>query len=198
MDKQHLCHTCECIRNSKALDTCKELGHDIDEGDDYKEVYSRKEQGLKELPNTKKTPDVERVVKGWFGDTFVESIYVDGEPHFLANVNDEIQLSKRFEFEGKIIAPIEREDTPYEPYEFSKLYLDLLKNNPPTKENLMEQLETKIKKYIDTNENNITVILIDTFLTYCQDQIDTVHYLFIVGDTESGKSTIGHLLKNIG
>jgi len=69
---------------------------------------------------------------------------------------------------------------------------------PPTTENLLEKIESKIKRYVDTIEKNRTMILIDTFLTYCQDQIDTVHYLFIVGDTESGKSTIGHLIKNIG
>jgi len=194
----HWCLTCMKYPSEKQYETvCKEKEHDIDFEDQYQP--SRKELGIKsKTKNEKKTPDVERVVKGWFEDIFVESIYMNGEPYFLANVNSEIKLSKRFEFEGKIIAPIEREDTPYESYEFSKSYLDLLKNNPPTKENLMEQLETKIKKYIDANNCNRTVILIDTFITYCQDQIDTVHYLFIVGDTESGKSTIGHLIKNVG
>ena len=197
MDREHFCHDCKCIRKPDALDACKALKHDIDFEDQYQP--SRKELGLPTKSNPeKKTPDVERVVKGWFGDIFVESIYIDGEPHFLANVDGEIKLSKKFEFEGKIIGPIEREDTPYESYEFSKFEMDLLKNNPPTKENLLEKLETKIKRYIDVNNNNRTVILIDAFLTYCQDQIDTVHYLFIVGDTESGKSTIGHLIKNVG
>ncbi len=197
MDRRHHCYKCKCIREADALDMCKELGHDIDFEDLYEP--SRKELGLKtRTKSEKKTPDIERVVKGWFGDIFVESIYMDGEPHFLANVNGEIKLSKRFEFEGKIIAPLEREDTPYESYEFSKMDFDLLKNNSQTKEELLEKLENKVKRYIDVNDNNRTVILIDTFLTYCQDQIDTVHYLFIVGDTESGKSSIGHLIKNVG
>lgn len=194
----HWCLTCMKYPTSEEYETvCKEKQHDIDYEDQFQ--TSRKELGLPDkVKSEKKTPDVERVVKGWFGNIFVESIYVDGEPHFLANVNGEIKYSKRFEFEGKIIAPIERKDTPYESYEFSKMYLDLLKNNPPTKEQILEKIETKIKRYIDVNNNNKTVILIDTFLTYCQDQIDTVHYLFVVGDTESGKSTIGHLIKNIG
>ncbi len=195
----HWCLTCKKYPTEEQYETiCKEKQHDIDFEDQYDP--SRKELGLSNKSKTKseKTPDVERVVKGWFGDIFVESIYIDGEPHFLANVNDEIKLSKQFPFEGKIIAPVEREYTPYESYEFSKSYLDLLRNNPPTKEELLEQLESKIKRYIDVNDNNRLVILIDTFLTYCQDQIDTVHYLFVVGDTESGKSTIGHLIKNVG
>jgi len=186
----------EVVEFSDEYHKCKEANHDIDS--EHIQILSRKESGLPTRTRSEKTPDVERVVKGWFGDIFVESIYMDGEPHFLANVNGEIKLSKQFKFEGKIIGPVEREDTPYEPYEFSKFEIDLLKNNPPTKESLLEKLETKIKRYIDVNNNNRTVILIDTFLTYCQDQIDTVHYLFIVGDTESGKSTIGHLIKNVG
>jgi hypothetical protein len=194
----HWCLTCRKYPTEEEYERiCKERQHDIDFEDQFQP--SRKELGLSVKPKSeKKTPDVQRVVKGWFGDIFVESIDMNGEPHFLANVNGEIKLSKQFEFEGKIIAPIEREDTPYEPYEFSKPYLDLLRNNPPTKEKLLEQLEDKIRRYIDTNDTNRIVILIDTFLTYCQDQIDTVHYLFVVGDTESGKSTIGHLFKNVG
>ena len=176
---------------------CKEKSHDIDFEDQFQPT--RKELGLSvKSKSEKKTPDVQRVVKGWFGNIFVESIYLDGEPHFLANVNGEIKLSKQFEFEGKIITPITREDSPYDPYEFSTSYLDLLRNNPPTKEKLLEQIEIKTRRYIDTYDINRTVILIDIFLTYCQDQTDTVHYLFIVGDTESGKSTIGHLFKNVG
>ncbi len=194
----HWCLTCKKYPTEEEYETiCKEKQHDIDFEDQFQP--SRNELGLSTISKSeKKTPDVERVVKGWFGDVFVESIYMNGEPHFLANVNGEIKVSKQFEFEGKIIAPVEREYTPYESYEFSKSYLDLLRNNPPTKEELLEQLESKIKSYIDVNDNNRLVILIDTFLTYCQDQIDTVHYLFVVGDTESGKSTIGHLIKNVG
>ena len=69
---------------------CKEKQHDIDFEDQYEP--SRKELGLPTKLKTKseKTPDVERVVKGWFGDIFVESIYMNDEPHFLANVNGEI------------------------------------------------------------------------------------------------------------
>ena len=199
MDREHFCHTCKIIRNPNALDICKELGHDIDEGDDFKNILTREEAGLEKVSKPKnKVPEIEKIVKGKFGDTFVESIYMDGKPHFLANINGEIKFSERFELDGKTIEPITEQDTPYKPYEFSKLELDLLKNNPPTKEELLEKIETYVKKYIDTTENNRTVIQLDTFLTYFQDQIDTVHYLFVVGDTESGKSTIGYLIKNLG
>ncbi len=196
MDRAHLCHDCQCVRDPKALEACKVLEHDIDEDDAFKGVLTREELGLTKTPK-KKTPNVEKIVKGWFEDRFVESIYIDGVPYFLANVNGEIEFSERFEIDGTIIEPITKENSPYKPYEFSKFKLDLLKNNPLTKESLLERIRSKIDRYIDTTENNKTVIQVDAFLTYCQDQVDTVHYLFVVGDTESGKSTIGHLMKEL-
>jgi len=196
----HWCFDCKKYPTQEEVDNiCKEKQHDVDVEDVF--TPSNEELGL---PPTKFTSTksekvvIEKFVKGWIGDNFVESIYVDDKPYFLCNVKGEIQLAEKIKHEGITYAPIEKNDIPYEPYKFSKLYLNLLKNNPPPKEELLEKLEIKIKKYIDTNSNNRTVILIDTFLTYCQDQIDTVHFLFVVGDTESGKSTIGHLIKNTG
>jgi len=197
MDRSHLCETCEVVRNPEALDVCKELGHKIDEGDDFKGIETSEQLGL-EKSTKKRTPNIERVVKGWFDDHFVESIYMDGTPHFLANVNGEIKFSERFEIDGLIIEPIRKQDSPYKPYEFTKSELDELINNPPSKESLLERIEPVIDKYIDTTKNNKTIILVDTLLTYFQDHVNTVHFLYIVGDTESGKSTIGHLMKELG
>ncbi len=194
----HWCLTCMKYPTEEQYETiCKEKEHDIDFEDEYQP--SRKQLGLEtKSKSEKKTPDVERIVKGWFGDIFVESINMDGEPHFLANVNGEIKFSERFEINGTIVEPITKENSPYKPYEFSKLNLDELRNNPPTKESLLERIRSRVDRYIDTTENNKTVIQVDTFLTYCQDQVDTVHFLFVVGDTESGKSTIGHFMKDVG
>ena len=147
MDRAHLCHDCQCVRDPKALEACKVLEHDIDEDDAFKGVLTREELGLTKTPK-KKTPNVEKIVKGWFEDRFVESIYIDGVPYFLANVNGEIEFSERFEIDGTIIEPITKENSPYKPYEFSKFKLDLLKNNPLTKESLLEsrlaELEGKV------------------------------------------------------
>ena len=147
MDREHLCHDCGCVRNSKALDICKELGHDIDEGDDYKGAITNKELGIPiKTKSKKKSPNVKKIVKGKFENIFVESIYIDGVPHFLANVNGEIKFSERFEIDGTVIEPIKKEDSPYNPYEFSKMELNLLRNNPPTKEKILEKIKLIIKK----------------------------------------------------
>ena len=192
----HWCLTCMKYPTSKEYETiCKEKNHDIDFEDMF--TPSNKELGL-QTKLKKKIPKVERVVKGWFDDHFVESMYMDGVPHFIANVNGEIKFSERFEIDGIIIEPIGKQDSPYRPYEFTKSELDELINNPPSKESLLERIEPVIDKYIDTTKNNKTIILVDTLLTYFQDHVNTVHFLYIVGDTESGKSTIGHLMKELG
>ncbi len=105
----HWCFTCKKCPTEEEYEFCKENHHDID----YEDLFqpSRKELGLStKTKNEKKTPDVERVVKGWFEDIFVESIYMNEEPHFLANVNVEIELSKRIVFKGKLSIQIEKED----------------------------------------------------------------------------------------
>jgi len=197
MDRSHLCHTCNLVLNPKALEGCKEKGHDIDEGDDFKGIETKEQLGLGKVPKNK-VPNIERIVKGWVDDHFVESIYMDGVPYFIANVNGEIKFLERFEIDGIIIEPIRKQDSPYKPYEFTKSEFDERKNNPPTKENILERIEPIIDKYIDTTKNNKIIILVDTLLTYFQDHVNTVHFLYIVGDTESGKSTIGHLMKELG
>ncbi len=113
MDKEHLCSTCNRVLKPAALEVCKELGHDIDYEDNFSGNYSRSELGLKKNNSKRKVPKIEKVVKGKFGDVFVESIYIDGTPHFLANINGEIKFSERFELDGKIIEPITEQDTPY-------------------------------------------------------------------------------------
>mgnify|MGYP005630760777 FL=1 len=177
---------------------CKDAEHDIDS--EHMFTPSNEELGIpiKVSTSKHKAPNIERIVKGWFGDTFVESVFIDRVPHLLANVNGEIKYSERFEVDGEIIEPIRKQDSPYKPYEYTKSELDGLINNPPTKESLLERIKVQIDKYIDTTDNNKTIIQVDTFLTYCQDHVNTVHFLYIVGDTESGKSTIGHLLKELG
>jgi hypothetical protein len=44
------------------------------------------------------------------------------------------------------------------------------------------------KKYIDADNDHIAICAADTLFTYFQDRIGTTHYLFFVGDNNTGKS----------
>lgn len=139
-------------------------------------------------------------VKGKIDDLqYVESILVNGNPVFLVtNIKTGgIHISDEHEFDDKIIRPLEKNECGYIPYSFSaKECKDLIKSKIPT-EQLLSEVKDVIDGYIATSENIKILILGEIFITYSQEWISTLHYPFFVGETESGKSTVLHLGKQL-
>ena len=152
----------------------------------------------KTIQNKSQTKKEIKKVKGRLGKHYFESILADGKPVFLCNINDSLKLAEKFEVNNTIYKPIEAAECGYFPYNFTKLYFDLLKNNPPTKEELLDEIKAKIDYFIDIIERDKHLILADLFLSYCQEWVDTLHFPFFVGETESGKSTALHLFRWLG
>ena len=144
-----------------------------------------------------KIPDVTEIIKGKIGNLFVESIMYDNQPCFLVNDNGRIRKSIRETIDGVIYAPITQERG-YPSYSFDKLYLDLLINNPPTKESILDEISELVDFYLVADQTTKSLVLGDLLLTYSMEWIDTVHFPYVVGETESGKSTILHLFRRIG
>jgi hypothetical protein len=57
-----------------------------------------------------------------------------------------------------------------------------------TLDSLYASVEAIFRKYVDADILNITICSADTIFTHKQDRVGTTHYLFFVGDNESGKS----------
>lgn len=137
-------------------------------------------------------------VKGKLGTYYVESIVVDNKPFFLCNIEDKLELRESIDFDDKIFKPLEKDECGYFPYEFTKQELENLMKKDISKENLLNELKEKIDYYIDIRERDKHLILGDLLLSYCQEWIDTLHFLYCVGETESGKSTVLHLFRWLG
>jgi len=137
-------------------------------------------------------------IKGHMQDRYIESIIVDDKPLFLCNVDNELKLAETIEYGGSIYKPLEENECGYFPYKYTKFMLDLLKTNPTSKETLLEECKQKIDQYIDVCERDKHLILGDLFLSYCQEWIDTIHFPYFVGETESGKSSVLHLFRWLG
>ncbi len=151
------------------------------------------------LKKTKSSKDKTKLkatkTKGWIGSTYVESIIVDDKPLFLCNVNDELKLIEKIT-EGEIVySPLGADECGYFPYKYDKTILKILKDNPPSKEEILDQIKEIIDDVIDAPERDKLLITVDVLLSYCQEWIDTLHFLFFVGETESGKSTALHLFR---
>lgn len=145
----------------------------------------------KEKPRIKK-------VKGTIGEYYVESILKDNKPFFICVKNGDISFKESIEDEDKIYRPLEPEECGYFSYHFTTEELEKLTNTTLSKENLLNEIKEKIDYYIDLGDIDKNLILIDLFLSYCQEWINTIHFPYFVGETESGKSTALHLFKHLG
>ena len=145
-----------------------------------------------------KAPDVKTVIKATLGDTYAESVIVNGKAVFLCNINGEVKIQERIAYEDVIYEPIPKDVSMYKDYSFTQQGLDELAAEPPTKQYLLTAINKMVNHFMDTTEINKTLVTVDSFGTYCMECFDTVHYLYFVGETESGKSTALHIMKNIG
>lgn len=145
-----------------------------------------------------KVPDVKRIIKATLGQTYVESIILDGKPMFLSNINGKVETHDRIAHEDVIYEPIEKNMSMYKDYTFTKEDLNSFAKHKIDKQLILTKINELVNHFIDTTEVNKTLVTVDTMLTYCMEWIETLHYLYFVGETESGKSTALHILKNIG
>jgi hypothetical protein len=130
------------------------------------------------------------------GDLY-ESVILGGIPTFLRydEKNNKIMSFQSIGEETRILRPPSLEEYPYTPYEFASLeelekYLEYAKKQPI--DSLYNLALKFIKLYNDQDEHKQILLATDVVLSYSQDRFGTTHYLGIVGDNNSGKSSIGN------
>ena len=159
-------------------------------------------ENYEEIKKTKSDKKEEKFeiakIKGKIGPNYVESIVVDDKPFFLCNVNDELKLTEKLEDNGIVYRPLGVDECGYFPYKYDKTVLNLLKDNPLSKEEILDEIKVFIDDFIDISERDKHLIMGDLLLSYCQEWIDTLHFPFFVGETESGKSSALHLFRWLG
>jgi hypothetical protein len=173
--------------------------------DDFKECRENRHEILEFLDERDHKPKPKsqkekRIVKGSVGNYFVESIILNEKPYFLCydkQTGDTIPKDK-ISVNGITYSPINKEEYGYEPYSFSDEELDKLISENLSKSEILDTIKNVIDEFINANENTKHLILGDLFLTYCQEWISTTHFLYFVGETESGKSSALNLFKILG
>jgi len=185
---------------------CTECDKESTNYSDYKECLERRhtidafpESSDKPTPsNPKKTRMVK--VKGWIDNNFVESIILDSKPAFLCynRTTKTIKVQEQVENDSTIYVPPNMDEYGYTPYSLSRLEFETLSAKNATKEQLLDEIKEQVDKYISSTDIVKNLILGDLFFTYCQEWVSTTHYLFFVGETESGKSSALHLFRYLG
>ena len=95
---------------------------------------------------------------------------------------------------ARILIPPNREEYPYEPYEFSNME-EVRKLVEVAKTISIDSLylwaKQYVKEYNDQDDYKIILIALDIIFSYFQDKFSTTHYVGVVGDNDSGKTSIG-------
>jgi len=147
----------------------------------------------KEVKSSKKAKPK---VKGWVSKTgFVESAIIDSNPEFIGK---DITLNKMFRKKevwtsDGTVRPLERIECGYIPYEFTSEEIQSLFNREITREEIIEYVLSQIKRYVDLPFRDQILITGDIIMSYCLEWVNTVHFPFFVGETESGKSAVMQL-----
>jgi hypothetical protein len=132
-----------------------------------------------------------------------EAIILVGIPVFLKydNKAEEFKAVERIEERSRVIRPPTAEEYPYEPYEFLEQaevesYQQKAKN--ASIDSLYNTAASIVKNYNDQDSYKLTLLGADVVWSYFQDKFSTTHYVGVIGDNGSGKSTVGDTFESIG
>jgi hypothetical protein len=190
----------------KLADELKKEGWYVDTKTDGRattssKVSSKSNNRSKSTVEEKKKPVVPtfKYSKLGRGDLY-ESAILGGIPIFLRydQKDNKIIPSQSIEEETRILRPPSPEEYPYTPYEFASPeeldeFLEYAKKQ--TIVSLFRLALDFIKLYNDQDEHKQILLAADVILSHFQDKFGTTHYLGIVGDNNSGKSSIGNTLE---
>jgi hypothetical protein len=128
-----------------------------------------------------------------------EAIILAGKPVFITydNNDGELQVVKNIKEEeaDRILKPPYQEECPYESYEFENLkeiqhFVTQAKSISSIGQLYLKAKEI-VQKYNDQDNDKLVLIALDIIFSYFQDKFATTHYDSIVGDNDSGKSSLG-------
>jgi energy-coupling factor transporter ATP-binding protein EcfA2 len=130
----------------------------------------------------------------------LEAVLLEGKPVFLSYKN-EMKMIEYLELPNRILHPPNEEEYPHEPYNFANFeeishLVEVAKSE--TIDSLFGQAISIVEKYNDQDEYKLKLIAADIVWSYFQDKFSTTHYVAVVGDNGSGKSTIGHTFEAVG
>jgi len=120
-------------------------------------------------------------------DGYFESIYHNGKPGFLVKTKTGYVVKESVTFSGQTYVPKNKRQIPYEPYGY---FTDPL----PSLEIIFRAIRNIFDTFVDVDPIYKDVLSMCVLLTYQQDKMSTVPYLYFCGDNESGKSTVLLLL----
>jgi len=143
-------------------------------------------------------PKPEPLVKGWIDDyRFAESVLVDDKPAFLIVDTRTHELSVSDRIAGRF-RPLGLKEFGYVPFAFTSAEIQELWSSATSRDDLLDSILEVVQQYVDMPLREQILLTGDVFLTYCMEWINTVHFLFSVGSSGSGKTNLTSVPKEVG
>jgi hypothetical protein len=160
-------------------------------------IYTKRQKNehyTNEEPNInskRETKTKQHKSSGYSKQGYYEAIYDKDRPAFLTlNDNGEFKIYPEVTTEDETFLPkVSPSEYPYKPYGY---YKDEL----PTDEELYERIRAEFEQFLDLDAHLKDILSTCVMLSYQQEKLRTVPYVFFVGDNESGK-TVGLNLFNL-
>ncbi len=167
----------------------------LESGDPRKLSEYQSAQIKNKIPQSHK-PEIPKP-KGKIAQFYVESVIIDSKARFLCKDESGIlSIKESIELEDKIFRPVHAEECGYLPYSFtSDEEIQSLYCSDITNDQILFEIKQLVDHFIVAKNEAKTLLQGDCLITYCQEWINTLHYPYSVGETESGKSSILHLAK---
>lgn len=178
---------------------CAKAGAGVLRGEVFKQVLQKaRERGLiKESPDKTREEskqDKKKKPKPTLKDSGVsdqgpfEAIYHNDLPAFLVKSGDSFEVWNQLTCNGAIYEPKDVKRIPYMPYGY-------FKGSIPNRDELFWKIRNEFHSFIDVEAIWKDVLSACVLLSYQQEKLLTVPYIFLYGDNESGKSTVLQILK---
>ena len=119
-----------------------------------------------------------------------EAIFHNGNPMFLIKRNNGFDLAESVVNNGREIVPKLLNQIPYEPYGYEK-------GKIPSREELFWRVRDEFEFFLDTESIHKDFLAACILLSYHQEKIRTVPYVYFFGDTESGKTVALTILSKL-
>ena len=119
---------------------------------------------------------------------YFEAIYHNVKPCFLVKDENGFNIAESLEIDEETVYPKDAKHIPYEPYGY-------FEGTVPNREELFWKVNQEFQTFIDVENIWKDVLTACVLLSYHQEKLQTVPYVYVYGDNESGKSTVLQVLK---
>jgi len=119
-----------------------------------------------------------------------EAIYHGDKPAFLVKNGENFQIVESVTNQGKTVLPKEAHEIPYEPYGYYE-------HTIPNREDLFWKVRDEFDLFLDVESIYKDFLAACVLLSYQQEKVRTVPYVYFYGDNESGKTVALTLLSKL-